>query len=370
MEQNKVLRARLFDQPEDFAKIGVNPDKVELWEEGRRTKTEEPGSEVWYFDGTMEDGSKYMVGYRPKGIEGMQKPEDSPYINLYIKSPEGKEFRDAASYTAEEGYFSTEMCDVKAGSHWCKGDFKTYDMYYEPIHGVGLELHYEALTEPFRQGTGINVFGDNDEFYHTDLAVPKNKVTGRLFYDGEWHEISGFGYHDHQWMNTNHMTLYHHWFWGRMYTDKYTVYIYDFVAGKKYGYKQLPFFGLMDNDNGKIVFMTDGNFELTTELEPEVNAGREFPKTSHYVFTNVDGKKVELDVTWKDQLEFWNFYGMADEKTKAMYDMLGVNTQYTRYYAVGDVRFTDPENGSVTESSGDMIYEYAYMQAPDPDAHV
>ena len=93
METNnaKVLRARLMDQPEDFKKLGINPAKVEKWEDGRRTKTEEVGSEIWYFDGTMEDGTKYMVGFRPKSPEGMAKFEDSPHVNIYIKSPDGKE---------------------------------------------------------------------------------------------------------------------------------------------------------------------------------------------------------------------------------------------------------------------------------------
>lgn len=68
MENNgnvKILRARLMDQPDDFARMGINPKAVEKWEDGRRTKTEEVGSEVWYYDGTMDDGTKFMVGYRP-----------------------------------------------------------------------------------------------------------------------------------------------------------------------------------------------------------------------------------------------------------------------------------------------------------------
>ena len=82
----KVLRARLMDQPEDFKRLGINPDKVEKWEDGRRTHTEEMGSEVWYFDGTMGDGTKFMVGYRPKSMNGMNKTVDSPHVNIYTYS--------------------------------------------------------------------------------------------------------------------------------------------------------------------------------------------------------------------------------------------------------------------------------------------
>lgn len=365
----KVLRARLMNQPEDFKRLGINPEKVETWEDGRRTRTEETGSEVWYFDGTMEDGTKYMVGYRPKSMDGMSKTVDSPHVNIYVKSPEGKEFRDDIVYPAGEGSFSREQCDTKVGPHWCCGDFKRYDLHFEPVHGVGLDLHYDALTDPFRQGTSLLAFGDNDEFYHTDLAVPKNRVSGRLFYDGEWHEVKGLGYHDHQWMNTLHFALYHHWLWGRMYTDLYTVYIYDFVAARQYGYKQLPMFGLMDNATGKVVFMTDGHFDLQTRLEPEVHQGREFPKESHYVFTNADGSRAEFYVTWDDQLEFWDMYEMAGKELRKRYDAIGMRMQYCRYYAKGGVRFT-PAGGTTREANGDMIYEYAYMGMPDPAAHV
>ena len=33
-QKAKVLRARLMDSPEDFRKLGINPDKVETWEDG------------------------------------------------------------------------------------------------------------------------------------------------------------------------------------------------------------------------------------------------------------------------------------------------------------------------------------------------
>ncbi|MBR6415251.1 MAG: hypothetical protein IKS22_04000 [Bacteroidales bacterium] len=82
-QKAKVLRARLMDSPEDFRKLGINPDKVEAWEDGRRTRTEDVGSEIWYFDGTMEDGTKYMVGFRPKSPDGMGKSVDSPHVNVF-----------------------------------------------------------------------------------------------------------------------------------------------------------------------------------------------------------------------------------------------------------------------------------------------
>jgi hypothetical protein len=50
-------------------------------------------------------------------------------------------------------------------------------------------------------------------------------VTGTLTYAGKTVGVTGLGYHDHQWCNINPMVAWHHWLWGRMYTERYTIYI-------------------------------------------------------------------------------------------------------------------------------------------------
>ena len=364
-----MLNARLMDRPEDFQKLGINPDAVELWEEGRRT-TGDPGqNEVWYFDGQLEDGTKYIVGFRPKALERMAEKQDSPNVNVVVTAPDGTKHADFHYFEAEGNTTSTEKCECRYGTDWCVGNYASYDIHFEPTNGVGVHLHYDALCEPFRQGTGINAFGDSDEFFHTDISVPKNRVTGTVTYGGEVHEVTGVGYHDHQWMNASPMALYHHWLWGRMYTDAYTVYIYDFVAGERYGFKRLPMFGLIDNETGKVVFKTDGAFELRTELEPEAQTGREFPKVSHYRFQNADGSRVELDIEWTEQIELTDYYTNASESVKRQYDAMGAAMIYTRYFAKGEVRFDKPGEAAV-KSAGEMIYEYAYIGRPNENAHV
>lgn len=359
-----------MDTPEDFARLGVNPDSVELWEEGRRTEGKPGENEVWYFDGTMDDGSKFIMGFRPKNMFNQMADYDEPNTNIVITAPDGRKFADFHYLQRGEGSTGRENgCDCQYGPDWCRGDYKSYDLHFEPTKGVGANLHFEALCEPFRQGTGIIAFGDNDEHIHTDIAVPKNRVTGTFTYDGKTIEVSGVGYHDHQWMNTAHMTLYHHWLWGRMYTERYTVYIYDFVAAKRFGFKQLPMFGLIDNQTGKILFKTEGEFTLQTTLEPEAQTGRPFPKKSHYCFRNHDGSSVELDIEWVQQIELTDYYANATDEQRRAWDTLDIHTIYSRYYARGGVRYTNAE-GNTETSNGDMIYEYAYIANPHPEAHV
>ncbi|WP_207666744.1 hypothetical protein [Clostridium fermenticellae] len=362
-----------MDRPEDFKKLGIRPNEVELWEESRRMPEGTPNAnEVWYFDANFKDESKVIVAFRPIDVRaaisgGQSEAKDGPNSNIMITPPDGRELGDFHFF--KEGITATSGgCNLKYGKDYAKGDFKSYDVYFEPTNGIGAELHYEALVEPFRQGTGIVAFGENDEIIHTDLSVPKNRVTGRIFYDGAWHEISGVGYHDHQWMNTNPMAIYHHWLWGRMYTDEFTVYIYDFVASKQYGYKRLPMFGLM-NKEGRIIFKTDGNMQIETRLQYNEVMKRDFPKTSCYTFENADGSKAVFEVTWEQEIEKRNTYEASGEKGKAHFDVIGIAPVYMRYFAKGGVTFTDV-NGDTTRSSGDMIYEYSYMGKPDPNAGV
>lgn len=179
----------------------------------------------WYFDANFDDGSKVIIGFRPCTASGMREKGFSPNLNLDITRPDGTTTQEFAFATPEDSFMSKEKCDVRYGKDYCTGDFKDYDIHIESTKTLGCDLHYHALTEPFRQGTSVMALRDHDEYYYTDLCVPKCEVTGTLNYDGKTVEVHGVGYHDHQWMNISLFQAFHHWLWGRMYTDKYIVYI-------------------------------------------------------------------------------------------------------------------------------------------------
>lgn len=383
-----MAKARLMDTTEDFQKLGINPNKVEIWEDGMRNSDAPGNNEVWYFDANFDDGSKVIIGFRPCTATGMAEKGFSPNLNLDITRPDGTTTQEFAFATVEDSFMSKEKCDVHFGKDWCTGDFKDYDIHIESTATLGCDLHYHALTEPFRQGTSEIALGDNDEYFYTDLCVPKCEVTGTLSYDGKIVEVHGQGYHDHQWMNISPFEAFHHWLWGRMYTEKYIVYIYDFVCSERFEFTKVPFFIVADNETGEIIFETNGMFTRKTELE-QMKVGKKFPKTSHYVFDNGDST-AEFNVTWKDILETRDTYGNAPANqeeavecakragisdmqkvvggTKEMYDRAGIQPTYMRFFAKGDVKITKKE--SVTKSTGTMIYEYNYIGRENERAEV
>lgn len=383
-----MAKARLMDTMEDFRKLGINPDKVEIWEDGIRN-TDDPGNnEVWYFDANFDDGSKVIIGFRPCTASGMAEKGFTPNLNLDITRPDGTTTQEFAFASVGDSFMSKEKCDVHFGKDWCTGDFKDYDIHIESTATLGCDLHYHALTEPFRQGTSEIALGDNEEYFYTDLCVPKCEVTGTLTYDGKTVEVHGQGYHDHQWMNISLFEAFHHWLWGRMYTEKYIVYIYDFVCSERFEFTKVPFFIVADNETGEIVFETNGNFTRKTTLE-QMEVGKKFPKTSQYIFDNGDCT-AELNIKWQDILETRDTYGDAPANqteamerakragitdmqkvvggTKEMYDKAGIQPTYMRFFAEGDIKIT--KNGIVTESKGNMIYEYNYVGREDERADV
>lgn len=378
--------ARLMDRPEDFQKLGLDPNRVQAWEDGIRNTDDIGNSEVWYFDANFDDGSKVVAAFRPKSPAGMQEKGFSPNLNLDITRPDGTTVQEFAFATAENSSMSKEKCDVHFGDDYCTGDFKDYHVHIEGCANNKCDLHYHALTKPFRQGTSEIALGENEEYFYTDLCLPKCEVTGTLTYDGKTVQVHGQGYHDHQWMNISPLAAFHHWLWGRMYTEKYVVYIYDFVCSERFGFTKVPFFIVADNETGEIVFKTNGNFTHTSELE-ETQTGKKFPKTSHYIFDNGD-RQAEFTVTWKQILELRDVYGNAPQNreealakakkmsdlqkvtggTKDQYDAAGIQPVYMRFFADGKIALTI--DGVRSESKGNMIYEYNYAGREDPRADV
>lgn len=359
---------RLMDRPEDFRLLGINPEKVEPWEDGLRGSDAAMHNEVWYFDAILDDGSKFVIGWRPTRPAKMRSRGYFPDFNIAITPAGGQTRQEFMEFDLDQCSFGKERCEVRMGPNFVTGDFADFDIHVQDARGLGCDLHYHALLEPFRQGTGVIEFDGDPARYYTDLPVVKCEVSGTLTYDGHAHQVHGFGYHDHQWMAMLPFSAFHHWLWGHLYTPDYTVYIYDFVGTKAYGYKRVPFFGVQDNRSGKTLFRTDGGIRVDTQLQLQQTMGKKFPKTSHYVFENRDGSSCTFDIEWKEEIEVRNMWGDAKLPMKAAFAAMGVRPTYMRYFAHGAVRLQF--GGEVIEQGGDMIYEYNYMGKEDPHAGV
>lgn len=194
--------ARLMDRPEDLERLGLEASVVRTWEDGRRDTDEPMHNEVWYFDATADDGTKIVVGFRPKLPGDMGREVSSPNLNINVIAPDGQEFVDFIEVDPADAEMADDRCHVRYGQHCVTGNLREYHVVVAPVNGVGVDLRYEALVEPFRPGGTAHVaLGADDEYYYTDFSIPRNRVTGTVIAGGRTWEITGSGYHDHQWMN-------------------------------------------------------------------------------------------------------------------------------------------------------------------------
>ncbi len=375
--------ARFLDRKEDYEKLGLVPGVVQPWEDGRMSKTGQ--CEVWYFDAVMADGSKFVGGFRTKPGTS-HNPGDEPMFVITVTEKDGREYSDSKTYPVEESELSRGVkCDVHCGPHSVVGDLKDYYIKITPLNhesdamekvdglqvtaakGVGVDLHFHALVNPFRHGAGRTVFGDNEEQYSSWFCIPSMKVEGTITINGEVRKVSGIGYHDHRVMALNDELAWHHWTWARQTLENHSLVLYDLISTQRFGFTRIPLFAVY-NKAGEVIFDNDGKVDCQIlERHWDEKTKKEYPKKVKYFFEDGD-KKVEYTLTWLEILEIRDFYWCLPEPVRAAFDKMNVQISYIRYYADGELKITI--DGKTEVESGSLIYEFAYPGKPHPDAHL
>lgn len=375
--------SRIMDKIEDFETLGINPLKIEAWEDGRRDTNAANHGEIWYFDCSFDDGSTLVLGFRTKSVDQVSKVGDNPNVAINYNNKDKNTFYDYRLCSEKDAEMSKDCCNVKFGPNSLVGhNWRSYDIQIEAEedkevimegkksvkHETTMNLHFEALVEPFRPGTGYISFGSNDEFYYNFICITKLKVTGEVSINGENKNVSGSAYYNHQWWNVNSFNAFHHWVWGRQNIGEYNVLIYDMVSAEKYGFTQIPLFTIDDNEGNRIFenISTDNMKVKLLDSYVQKETGKTYPKILQYNFS--DGKKeIEYVISSKKEIHVLDFYSKAPENVKKTYDDAHMQPTYTRYLAETELKIT--ENNETTVIAGSMLYEVSYAGLPNSNAH-
>lgn len=353
-----MAKARLMDRPEDYEKLGVNPDEVEVWEDRRRNlDTGINNWEWWYFDSILDDGSNVVVQFFTKSGRNLGAEGDHPEVTVKITAPDGTAYQKSFSYKPEETSYGDAQCDVKFGPHRFCGDLKNYTIYVEETEGVGMDLKLESHSEPYRPGTAYFTFDKEDEFYTWFCVVPKGSVTGTLTYGGKTIQVSGSGYHDHQWGNVNFHREWNNWVWARQTFEDCSITLFDYVSAEKTEYTRIPIVFVQDQD-GKIIFESTHGVEcrIDGEYRDEEFSGKVYPRGLNYTFEN-GGKKLEYSLNDKKIIEARGIRKLP-AKLKMIMEKAGMDPSYTRYLADGRMKLT--AGAGTMERSGELIYEFMF----------
>ena len=107
--------------------------------------------------------------------------------------------------------------------------------------------------------------------------------------NGKTEQLTGTGYHDHNWGNAPMMILMHHWYWGRAKIGDYQVISSYIYGAKKYGYAEFPIFMLAKDG----AVLADDPEKYLKYSEQDAYIDEKTGKTTHkaLVYDYDDGKQ-------------------------------------------------------------------------------
>jgi len=125
---------------------------------------------------------------------------------------------------------SSEQCDVRIGPNRFQGDLHTYEIHVE-IDDVVADLTLRGTVPSWRPETGYFLFGEHSEYHFAWLpSVPQGDVEAAITIAGNRQQVTGVGYHDHNWGNFLMAKLMNNWYWGRGAVGNYTLEIFSLIA--------------------------------------------------------------------------------------------------------------------------------------------
>jgi len=265
-------------------RLGLNPDKVEVWEDGYRTADEEDSFEWWYFDAQFDDGSTAVITFSTKPHTKPKAPL-SPGVLIMHRSSGGESESYGPKFSAEELTASNSGCDVRIGPNWVKGDLDHYELHVE-AESISFDLTMQRKAPSWRPGAAVTYFNSaKTKYFAWVVPIPYGTVEGTMTRDGKESKVKGTVYHDHNWGNAVMGSMLDYWYWGRAHVGDFNIIFAQLVTIKIFGLGgiKLPVFFLAKGDK----ILTDDGLPLTLETSGEV----EGPKGQTY--------PTRLDFNWE-----------------------------------------------------------------------
>ena len=254
-----ALQARSDD---DYRKLGISRSRIEPWEDGMRTTGGKGSYEWWYFDSTLKDGSTLVIVFNTKSAIHPDTPLE-PGVSIELNRPDGTSVHKELKVDARDFTAARDHCDVRIGANTFSGDLHDYAIHVD-VDGVKADIRLHGTVPSWRPDTGHALFRDKDEHYYAWLpSVPEGDVEGTLGIEGKSQQVTGIGYHDHNWGDVSLLGLFHDWYWGRARIGSYCVIAAYNIATDKYGNTPLPVFMLARD--GKIIADDETKMRFSTD---------------------------------------------------------------------------------------------------------
>jgi predicted secreted hydrolase len=250
--------------------------------------------EWWYFDAHLEGGytlvAFFYAAYPNPGFD-----QGKIAVELNLLRPDGTKTQKLIKYKKEHFYASREEPHVTAGNNSMKATFtndglSVYEIFLED-EDLMFDLTYKAEVKAWMPGDGYSHF-ENLGYFAWVVPSPRASVTGHIRDGDKTFEVTGVGYHDHNWLDFPFQSIIEYWMWGRVYSENYSV-AYAFIqCNEKVDRHAVK---VLMGAKGSDVFLSTGEYEFIQEnFEYSEAAGHSYPRS---ITINVPGElEVKLDV--------------------------------------------------------------------------
>jgi hypothetical protein len=317
-------KLHLATTPADFAALGLG-QTIAVREDGRRTRSSADTFEWWYFDGLLDDGAVVVVWFGDNWMYGSHKRA----VDIEL-TPPGKPTRKVMRTFDAAGSFATDHADIEIGPHSFKGDLDTYAIHVDPAEtgGLGCDLSLRRHVASYRPATGYIEAGT--QYFAWLVAVPEGAIAGTLTVDGETRQVTGSGYHDHNWGNVSPAKLFDNWWWGRGRAGEHTIIASEIHGKASVGGTSVPLFFV--GDDNRVEVDAFGTAVTTTEGAPvrHPDPRHERPIGSGIAFTTADGSRAEFKIS-DHLLTSANLLADSPVAMRAAATVMGMKPWYTRF---------------------------------------
>lgn len=203
--------------------------------------------EWWYFDAVMESGHSVVAIIWSTNYSKPWRRQCT--IQLSIYQPDGENIKHYVFPPASRFKSSASRCDLCAGSSYVRGVHPTYEVHVE-VEGDSVDLLFEAETPGWMPGSAVNHLPCPR--YKTMgwlVPVPRARVTGSITVRGVTLEVSGHGYHDHNWGEALIVHFVDNWHWGHLVQGELGIIWADIRMCKELDFDRSSMFLLSEGDS-------------------------------------------------------------------------------------------------------------------------
>jgi hypothetical protein len=193
------------------------PQDITLSDDAYHGYRDHPCMEWWYFDASCDNGYSLQVGISVVGMLGIGVVFER--LTIYKNTDVIK--RNAEYYLITDVVMSPDVPFVAIqGRTILTGitNTTTGNLEYTvslDFSDCAVDLHYTGCTQGWKaQHNSKDWWG---------VFLPLAEVTGSIIVDTDMINVTGTGYHDHNWDVTGQTYLKHGWFWGKFSSPGYTV---------------------------------------------------------------------------------------------------------------------------------------------------